>query len=81
MNNTTIPQVQKLKYLRIIIIIMGIIKLHSREMHEINICKCKISKDQLGMGHKALRTIYVGGILPLLLYGAPVWSRAMKKEK
>jgi hypothetical protein len=23
----------------------------------------------------------VGGILPLLLYGAPVWIRAMEKEK
>jgi len=27
-----------------------------------------------------LKTIYLGGILPLLLYGAPVWSKAMTLE-
>jgi hypothetical protein len=32
-----------------------------------------------GLGHKALKTIYIGGILPLLLYGAPVWEKAMEK--
>jgi len=32
-----------------------------------------------GLSHKALKTIYVGGILPLPLYGAPVWTGAMKK--
>ena len=31
------------------------------------------------LGHKVLRIIYVGGILPLLLYGATVWNRAMEK--
>jgi hypothetical protein len=24
--------------------------------------------------HEALKTIYAGGILPLILYGAPVWK-------
>jgi hypothetical protein len=33
-----------------------------------------------GLGHKAVRTIYVGVILPLLLYGAPVWISATEKE-
>ena len=27
--------------------------------------------------HKALKTIYTGGILPLILYGAPVWKRVL----
>ena len=27
-----------------------------------------------GLGHEALKTIYTGGILPLMLYGAPVWK-------
>ena len=31
-----------------------------------------------GLNHKALQTIYKGAILPLLLYGAPVWADAMK---
>jgi len=29
--------------------------------------------------HKALKTIYTGGILPLILYGAPVWKSVMNK--
>ena len=41
----------------------------------------KSTKINWGLGHKALRTIYVEGILPLLLYGAPVWIRAIEKEK
>jgi hypothetical protein len=33
-----------------------------------------------GLSHNALRTIYLGGIQPLLIYGAPVWFKAMSKE-
>jgi len=40
----------------------------------------KLAKLNWGLSHKALKTIYVGGILPLLLYGAVIWIRAMKKE-
>jgi len=29
--------------------------------------------------HVALKTIYTGGILPLLLYEAPVWINAINK--
>ena len=29
--------------------------------------------------HEALKTIYTGGILPLLLYGVPVWKNVMNK--
>ena len=32
----------------------------------------KFAKFNWGLGHKALKTIYVGGILPLLIYGALV---------
>jgi hypothetical protein len=31
-----------------------------------------------GLKHAALKTIYTGGILPLL-YGAPVWIKAIDK--
>jgi hypothetical protein len=31
------------------------------------------------MGHTALQTIYTGGILPLHLYGDPVWENAIYK--
>ena len=40
----------------------------------------KTEKLTWGLNHKALLTIYRGAILPLLLYGAPVWAKAMKYE-
>jgi len=40
----------------------------------------KSPKLNWGLGHKALQTIYLGRIQPLLLYGAPVWIKAMNKE-
>jgi 2-iminoacetate synthase ThiH len=32
-----------------------------------------------GLSHKALKTLYTGGIQPLLLYGAPVWAETVEK--
>ena len=32
-----------------------------------------------GLSHKALKTLYTGGIQPLLLYGAPVWAGIIEK--
>jgi hypothetical protein len=39
----------------------------------------KSAKINVGLKHAALKTIYTGGILPLLLYGAPVWIKAIEK--
>jgi hypothetical protein len=39
----------------------------------------KSAKLYWGLNHAALTTIYTGGILPLLLYGAPVWSNIITK--
>ena len=33
-----------------------------------------------GIKHVAMATIYKGAILPLLIYGAPVWIEAMNHE-
>jgi len=33
-----------------------------------------------GLGHDALKTIYKGGILPLMLYGAAVWKNVLNKS-
>jgi hypothetical protein len=30
--------------------------------------------------HEALKTIYTGGILPLILYGAPVWKSVLDNK-
>jgi hypothetical protein len=34
----------------------------------------KSAKVTWGLKHEALKTIYAGGILPLILYGAPAWK-------
>jgi len=40
----------------------------------------KSAKLNWGLSLKALQTIHLGGIQPLLIYGAPVWIKAMNKE-
>jgi ribonuclease HI len=85
LNNKAIPQVQKLKYLGIIFDYKLTFRDHINYIVEkctkLTFALAKSAKINWGLGHKALRTIYVGGILPLLLYGAPVWIKAMEKEK
>jgi hypothetical protein len=39
----------------------------------------KSAKIKWELKHAALKTIYTGGELPLLLYGAPVWKKAIYK--
>ena len=85
LNNKIIPQVQTLKYLGIIMDY----KLTFRDHINYVTDKCtrlvfalaKSAKINWGLGRKALKTIYVEGILSLLIYGAPVWIRAMEKVK
>ena len=80
--NKAIPQVQKLKYLGIFD------KLSFREHINYVADKCKKLVFQLAkaaklnwvLSHKALQTIYLGGIQQLLIYGAPVWIKAIRKE-
>jgi len=84
LNNKPIPQVQRIRYL-------GIIfdkKLAFKEHIDNIATKCtklifslsKAAKLNWGLNHKALKTIYLGGILPILLYGAPVWCKALALE-
>ena len=47
-------------------------------MHKVNIYTLKSAK-VTWLKYGALKTIYTGGILPLLLYGAPVWIKAIEK--
>ena len=41
----------------------------------------RTAKLQWGLGHKALKTIYEGAVVPLLTYGAPIWIEAIWKNK
>ena len=41
----------------------------------------RTAKLQLGLGHKALKTIYEGVVVPILTYGAPIWVEAIRINK
>ena len=83
LNYKLLKQVNLLKYLGIILDSKMTFREHINDMTE----KCtkliftlsKSAKLNWGLSHEALRTIYTGGILPLLLYGAPVWINGIKK--
>jgi len=76
LNNRPIPQVERIKDLGKIFDEKLTFKEHID--HVTNKCMkliftlAKSAKLNWGLNHKALKTIYLGGILPLLLYGAPV---------
>jgi ribonuclease HI len=84
MNNKPLVQVQKIKYLGIILDsklkfrehIMYIASKCTKLIHALS----KSAKLSWGLSHEAMYTIYKGAILPLLLYGVPVWINALEKE-
>jgi ribonuclease HI len=41
----------------------------------------RTAKLQWGLGHKALKTIYEGAVVPILTYGAPIWIEAIRKNR
>ena len=41
----------------------------------------RTAKLQWGLGHKALKTIYEGAVVPVLTYGSPIWVEAIRKYK
>jgi hypothetical protein len=83
LNNKSLLQVHSLKYLGIIFDSKLTFREHINYVAE----KCtklisalsKSAKLNWGLKHAALKTIYTGAILPLLLYGAPVWKKAIDK--
>jgi len=79
LNNKPLEQVNTMKYLGIIID-----KFSEHIRYAVEKCtKLSLSKSakiSWGFKHGALKTIYKGAILPLLLYGAPVWIEALQYE-
>ena len=84
LNNKPLDQVNNIKYLGIIIDS----KLNFRDHLIYTSTKCpkiihalnKSAKLSWGLKHEALNTIYKGAILPLMLYGAPVWTGDVEKK-
>jgi hypothetical protein len=81
LNNKTLEQVNTIRYLGIIFDNKMTFKEHVNSIE----AKCtklifslsRSAKVSWGLQHKALKTIYTGGILPLVLYGAPAWKGVM----
>ena len=77
LNNNRLEQVDKLKYLGIIIDSKFKFNEHVQYITD----KCtklinalsKSARISWGLSHEALKIIYNGAILPQLLYAAPVW--------
>jgi hypothetical protein len=84
LNNKKLKQVTNLKYLGIIIDDKFTFKEHVTYVTE-RVVKIihglfRAAKVTWGIKHDAMKTIYKEAILPLLLYGAPVWIDAMRHE-
>jgi len=81
LNNRPIPQVQRLKYLGIIfdrkLTFKGHINYVRNKYTKLIFTLAKSAKLNWGLNHNALKTIHLGAILPLLLYGVPVWVKAI----
>ena len=84
LNNKPLEQVNNIKYLGIIMDS----KLNFREHIMCTAGKCtklihalaKSAKLSQGLNNEAINTIYKEAILPLMLYGAPIWIGAMGKK-
>jgi len=83
LNNKLLRQVKTMKHLVIIIDKKLTFREHIKQATD----KCRklifvlsrSAKLNWGLSHKALKTLYTGGIQPLLLYGAPVWAETVEK--
>jgi hypothetical protein len=84
LNNKILEQVTMMKYLGIILHHKFTFKEHityvaercAKLIHSLS----RSAKVTCGIKHEAMKTIYKGAILPLLLYGASVWIDAMQYE-
>ena len=81
LNNKKLKQVNSIKYLGIFFDEKFTFDQHIEHITD----KCtklihalsRSAKIAWGLSHKAMRTIYQGAILPLILYGVPAWAKAL----
>jgi len=84
LKNNRLEQVDKMKYLGIII--DSKFKFNEHIKYATDRCTklintlSKSARISWGLGHEALKTIYNGAILPQLLYATPLWVESMKNK-
>ena len=78
-NNRRLEQVKEMKYLGIYFDkhIGNTAEKSTKLVHMLG----KSAKLQWGLGHKSLKTVYEGVLIPLLSYGAPIWEEAITKQR
>jgi len=85
LNNRRLDQVTEMKYLGIYFDcrltfyrhIENIVERTKKLIHTLG----KSAKLYWGVGHKSLKIIYEGALIPILTYGAPVWEEAAGKYR
>ena len=84
LNNRRLEQVKEMKYLGICF--DNRLSFHKHIEHiteksrKIVYVLGKTAKLKWGLGHKSLKTIYEGALVPLMTYEAPVWEEAVNKD-
>lgn len=84
LNHKRIQQVQHVKYLGVYIDskfsfdkhVAYITEKSTKMIHILS----KSARISWGLPHSALKTIYQGAIVPMMTYGAPLWSPALRKQ-
>jgi RNA binding protein fox-1 len=83
LNNKTLKQVNSIKYLGIIFDSKMTFRDHvnyvGKKCAKLIFSLSTSAKVTWRLKHEAMKTIYTGGILPLILYGAPVWKSVLSK--
>jgi RNA binding protein fox-1 len=82
--NKTLKQVNSIRYLGIVFDSKLTFREHITYMEgkcaKLIFSLAKSAKIIWGLKYKALKTIYTGAILPLLLHGAPVWNGVLNSS-
>jgi hypothetical protein len=85
LNNRSPEQVTEMKYLGIYF--DRRLKFYKNIDHITEKCRAvlymlsKTAKQHCSLGHKSLKTLYEGALVPLMTYGAPVWEEAATKQR
>ena len=84
LNNKRLQQVSEVKYIGIYF--DNSVSFDRHVDHNTGKCTqiinmlARSNKLNWGLGHRALKVIFIGAIEPILTYGAPVWEKALTKQ-
>jgi hypothetical protein len=85
LNNRRLEQVTEMKYLGIYFDSRLTFYKHIEHVAEksrtLIYMLSKTAKLHWGLGHKSLKTVYEGALVPLMTYGAPVWEEDITKQR